>query len=104
MRYGHTKHSRHSFSKLRLIIQEFAKDENVIPKILKIIDFERKGNKDLIQDMNLELSRLHCVYADPNIGGINKTERDEFVNENISSFYKKWKNKVGHCFNSKIGE
>lgn len=83
----------------QLIIQDFAEDKNAIHKIMKVLDFERRTNKELIQDMNLELSRLHRMYENPKIGG---KDRDKFVNENINSFYKKWRGKIRHYFNSKI--
>ena len=49
--------------KRSMIISILAKDENVIPDILSILKQERISSKELITDLNLELSRAHC-YID----------------------------------------
>ena len=47
-----------------LILNVLAEDTNVIPKILRILGQERKVNKALIKDLNLELSRADVYIED----------------------------------------
>jgi len=84
-----------------MLIAELAYDEKVIPTIMSILEEERKNKKELILDMNAELSRAH-VYIE--MKKENKTEQKdsfnkEFVISEISKFYEKYKNVIGHCFN-----
>lgn len=81
-----------------LIIREIAIDEDAVPMILEIINTERHLNKELILDMNLELSRLHIQFETPKFAGKNKIEQQQTVKDNVKGFYEKWKGKIGHCF------
>lgn len=84
-----------------LIIGVLADDENVIPDILDVLDKERKNRKELITDMNLELSRAH-IYIDEYTESA-KMEKARFnkgfILDNISKFYIKYTGKIIHCFN-----
>lgn len=83
--------------KEHLIINILAKDPKVIPTILKILNNEREGQKELILDMNLELSRADVFI------GLNQKKRSDFdkdfIQGEIQSFYNKHKDSVTHCFN-----
>jgi hypothetical protein len=83
------------------IIELLANDEDTIPMILKILEQERKLKTELVQDLNLELSRAH-IYIE--IQPENKEEEKErfnkkFVIGEISNFYAKYKGIISHCFN-----
>jgi len=83
------------------IIQLLASDENALSDMIKILDEERRIKKELIMDMNLELSRAH-IYID--LRQENKSEAKESFNKNfiideIAKFYFKYKSMVKHCFN-----
>ena len=84
-----------------LIIRVLATDKNVIPMIMDILQAERKSQKELIQDLNLELSRAH-IYIDmrPESKKESKESFDKgFLLDEIAKFYIKYKGKVTHCFN-----
>lgn len=84
-----------------LVIGVLATDKNAIPMVMKILETERKSQKELVQDLNLELSRAH-IYID--MRPEQKKESKEsfnkgFLLDEISKFYIKYKGKVTHCFN-----
>lgn len=82
------------------IFNLLAKDEDIIIDLLTILETERRLKKELLTDMNLQLSKAH-IY-------INSTEesKDEkkrsfnktFIVGEILSFYIKYKDSVKHCF------
>ena len=83
------------------IINVIASYENAIPIILEILQSERQSKSELVQDMNLELSRAHIYIellkesSEEREEGFNKS----FVIEKITEFYSKYKGMVRHCFN-----
>lgn len=77
-----------------LIINCLSEDKNAIPLMMEILDTERKNKKELIQDMNLELSRSH-IFIEISKESFNK----KFVLDEIEKFYLKYKGVVTHCFN-----
>jgi hypothetical protein len=92
-------------SKRRFIIAIIAADKEAIPDILEFLKFERQSNHELIIDLNLEVSR-----ADSFIDSLPKIKvrkgndfTREFVQGCISDLYKKYKGRIGHCFNKKFG-
>lgn len=87
--------------KRRLILVDIAKDDNCIIDILEIIEQERKVKKQLINDMNLELSRSHCYIQDRKESVASKSKRfnKAFLMKSIEDFYEKYKGVVTHCFN-----
>jgi hypothetical protein len=74
------------------IINIIAKDENVILIVMKILEAERKNKSELIDDMNLLLSKSHIGLEDP------KFNKDGFMQQEIIGFYQKYKDFVRHCF------
>jgi hypothetical protein len=74
------------------IINSLAKDENIIPVIMQILERERAFKKELQAEMNLLLSKAHVGLEDKkfNKGGVMQKE--------IIEFYRKYKGVVGHCF------
>lgn len=73
-----------------LLLAEIAKDADAIPKVLYMLDTERKENKQLTTDLNALLSKAHLGLKEPryNKGG--------FMQKEISEFYKS--GRIGHCF------
>jgi hypothetical protein len=66
-----------------------------------MIDRERTNKKELITDMNLELSRAH-IYID--MRPETKVEGQDcfnkgFVLDEIAKFYLRYKGSITHCFN-----
>lgn len=75
-----------------LIITSIAKDENVIPVVMKILERERQLKKEIHEEMNVLLSKAH-------IGLDNwKANKDNFIQKEIIEFYTKYSGVVGHCF------
>lgn len=74
------------------LLTEIAKDESVLPKLLKILDAERKSKDKLIKDMNLLLSKAHTGLEEPNFN------KDGFMQKEITKFYLDNKENIGHCF------
>lgn len=83
------------------IIAILAHEKNVIPTILKILERERSEQKELLNDMNLELSRAHSfIEIIPEAKTAkNQTLDKAFVVDNIAGFYYKYRDRVSHCFN-----
>ncbi len=84
-----------------LIIESLSQDESAIPVILKILNKERIAKKELILDMNLELSRAH-IYIESRPESkrdIKQSFNKEFILDEIGKFYAKYKSIVSHCFN-----
>lgn len=76
----------------QLILKELALDEKVLPMMLEIIHLERQIKSELIDEMNLELSRADVFIEDNRAGG------KEFVSTQIFEFYKRNLRYVQHRF------
>lgn len=74
------------------IINSLAKDENIIPVIMQILERERAFKKGLQAEMNLLLSKAHVGLDD------RKFNKGGFMQKEIIEFYRKYKGFVGHCF------
>ena len=74
------------------IINSLAKDENVIPVVMKILECERQFKKEIHEEMNLLLSKAHIGLDD------KKFNDGNFMQKEIIEFYTKYKGCVGHCF------
>lgn len=88
-------------AKRSMIIKIIAADENAIPDILQILNEERADKKQMMLDMNLELSRTH-IYVDEYTESAKMekgTFNKGFILDNISKFYLKYEGKITHCFN-----
>lgn len=84
--------------KERLILIEISKDKNAIPKILEMLDNEREETSELVDDLNLEVSRLDMMFKEPKLGGNTKLERNNFRESNVNNLYQKWSHRIGHLF------
>ena len=74
------------------IINSLAKDENVIPVMMKFLERERQFKKEIHEEMNVLLSKAHVGLDD------KKFNKDNFMQKEIIEFYTKYKGYVGHCF------
>lgn len=79
-------------SKEQMILNVLSEDENLIPQLLEILEYERKRKKKLLSEMNLELSRAHLTIEKPEINEKN------FVFNKIVKFYHKNEDQIRHCF------
>ena len=74
------------------IINSLAKDENVIPVVMRILECEREFKKEIHNEMNLLLSKAHIGLDN------KKVNSDNFMQKEIIEFYTKYRGYVGHCF------
>lgn len=86
------------------ILASIAKDPNAIKDVLDMLNSERNQSKELITDMNLELSRLH-IYVDVFVEeaqikkGVPGHKQKKFYMDKIAEFYLKYKGVVQHLYN-----
>lgn len=83
------------------IIAVLADDKEAIHDVLYILDVERRKAKELILDMNLELSRAH-IYIDERPEAPKESKQSfnkGFILDEISKFYIRYKGVISHCFN-----
>lgn len=79
------------------IINSLAKDENVIPVVMKILERERQFKKEIHEEMNVLLSKAHVGLDD------KKFNDGNFMQKEIIGFYTKYKGHVAHCFKNLFG-
>ena len=79
------------------IINSLAKDENIIPVVMKILERERQFKKEIFEEMNVLLSKAHVGLDD------KKFNDGNFMQKEIIEFYTKYKDYVGHCFKNLFG-
>lgn len=77
-----------------LIINEISKNKNVIPALINILHAEREHKSELINSMNLMLSKVDVILKQP------KLNKDGFIQKEISEFYEK--SGMNHCFKNTI--
>ena len=80
------------------IINSLAKDENVIPVVMRILERERQIKKEIHNEMNVLLSKAHIGLDD------KKFNEGNFIQKEIIDFYTKYKGYVGHCFKNLFGD
>jgi hypothetical protein len=80
------------------IINSLARDENIIPVIMRILERERKVKKEIHDEMNTLLSKAHIGLDDAELN------KDGFMQKEIIAFYTKYKGAVGHCFKNLFGD
>jgi hypothetical protein len=80
------------------IINSLAKDENVIPVVMRILERERQFKKEIHEEMNVLLSKAHIGLDD------KKFNEGNFIQKEIIDFYTKYKGYVGHCFKNLFGD
>ena len=75
-----------------LILKELAESPKSIPFMLKMLEYERVQQKELLLDTNLELSKALLCIVKP------KTMKKDWAIEQIKNHYKKWAHKIRCCF------
>ena len=86
----------------KAILSILSNDKKVIPYIMEILENERKQNKELLLDTNMELSRaLITLNTNPSDAKGKKAmkEQTDFVVGEIKKHYLKWKDYIKCCFN-----
>jgi hypothetical protein len=83
----------------KMILEYISGEDDAIPSILQILDFERKRKQDLLNDTNLELSRsLVALISYEKNTKVNLKQKRWIVGE-IKKHFKKWSSYIGCCFN-----
>lgn len=75
-----------------LLLLAISEDERAIPDLLGILEAERVTKKELITELNFQLSRADTIIESPELN------KDKFVRKEIASFYKKFAHLVSHCY------
>lgn len=102
--------------KNKMILNVIAEDKKCIPYLMELLEIERKQNRELITDMNLELSRadvhiqeplLMFTVSGPALKRVNDiqlgvTKSSEYVLNHITAFYVKYRHRIVHCFNKQV--
>ena len=83
--------------KRRRILYHISQDTNWLEDVLEMIAIDKAQKKELIGDLNLEVSRLHIAVIEPKHFASKKDR--QFLLDNVEALYKKWKGVVSHCFN-----
>lgn len=76
------------------ILETIALDEDALPDIIHIIEFEKVYKDQLIRELNMALSKGLVALEQTKI--LTDKERQDFISD-IKEFYLKWQNRV-KCF------
>ncbi len=82
----------------KMLLEEIAKGDDAMSVIIELLDNERKRKKELIDKLNLLLSKADCGLDNP------KINKDGFMQKEIEKFYLDNKLFVGHCFKNLTNE
>ena len=91
-------HSLTVTSKERAIITVLSEDPNVLTTIISLLAVERNTQKELVSDLNLEVSRYHAMVTTPKL----LKGQEGFLNDETKSLYEKWKAFIKPLFNNKF--
>lgn len=75
-----------------VILDIISEDENALVDMMKILENERRKKKELILEMNMQLSRADMAIKVPDLN------KDKFIEKEIAKFYQDNKHQIGHCF------
>jgi len=81
-----------------LFLEQLSKEEDIIPKILQLLQAERSRNQNIISDMNFELSRTFAYITEAGFDKKKKGFSAEFVLGEIKAFYRKYKTTISHTY------
>lgn len=86
----------HSDSLKRSVILDIiAEDENALVDMMKILATERERKRELISEMNMQLSRADVFIKCPKIA------ESDFITGEIEKFYQQHSSMVTHCYQNK---
>lgn len=79
------------------IFRYISQDKKILPAMMKLLQYERESDKELIMELNLNNSRNLI-----NLIGVKKgkagNKMKEFAIDECKKFYMKWKDKIKCCF------
>lgn len=79
-------------NKRAVILNIISEDKDALIDMMDILHFERERKRQLITEMNLQLSRADVYIQNP------KIVTPEFVLTEIRKFYEENKDYVHHCY------
>lgn len=79
-------------AKRSIILRVISEDEKALPDLIALLEIERERNKELILEMNMQLSRADTFIENPKIADI------KFIQSEIKIFYETHSNQVSHCY------
>lgn len=82
-------------------IKSIVNDDLTTDEIKRHLEVERKRKKELITEMNHELSRAHTYidsYTESERAAKNNCNKS-FIMDQIAKFYFKFSDQVTHCYN-----
>lgn len=89
-----------NFIKEHRLLTVLSNNDDIIPIILKILEFQRKEQRELLIDTNLELSRAFVLIDNTKVQSLNIiVPEPSFIVSEIRKHYKKWQHKIRCCFN-----
>jgi len=79
------------------ILEIIAEDKDSIPYLLNLLEIERNGKKEVIKELNHELSRVDVLLTSKKEFFLDKKD---FIIKEIAKFYQKYSGKWGvfHCY------
>ncbi len=78
-----------------IMLTYMSQDKKIIPAMIKMLEIERENKKELVQEMNLNLTRNTFAIMHPEITMGNGPEKQkEFYLSETKGFYKKYEDSV----------
>lgn len=88
-------HNVHESMFKQIMVSYLATQKDVIPTIMSILEEERKQNKELVSDMNVNLTRNTFFIQNPTLATAGSVEKQrEFFLEETKAFYTQYKDRV----------
>ena len=84
-----------------IIMEYVSNDENVIPNVLKILNFERKRKEELLNNTSFELSRALVAFEFYEKNTPSNLKQKKWIVSEIKKHFIKWKEYVRCNFNVK---
>lgn len=79
----------------KMMLIYMSQDDKVIPAMLKMLEIQRKDKKELIEDMNVNLTRNTFAIMHPEVTMGNEPEKQkEFYLNETKEFYKKYEGTI----------
>lgn len=84
--------------KYQLILRELAKDYDAVHQIISVIQNNLLLQKELVRELNHEVSRYHIHINDSKLLKKNK----DFLNKQTEKMYEDYKKYISPCYNNFI--
>jgi len=82
-----------------IIMEYVSNDENVIPNVLQILNFERKRKEELLKDTSFELSRALVAFEFYEKNTPTNLKQKKWIVSEIKKHFLKWKEYIRCNFN-----